>query len=95
MASFTILEALNHKLELGSKVFSYFFDIRKAFDTVWIDGIFNKLFSELGIGGRMWLVMKDLYTNVVAQNLYAGSLSGKNYEKDVFSPHCAEITQFV
>ena len=43
----------------------------------WIDGILYKLFSELGIGGRMWKVMKDLYTNVKAQVLYAGSLSGK------------------
>ena len=44
---------------------------------VWIDGILYKLFSELGIGGRMWKVIKDLYTNVKAQVLYAGSLSGK------------------
>ena len=64
-------------LERGSKVFSCFLDVRKAFDTVWIDGILYKLFSELGIGDRMWKVMKDLYTNVKAQVLYAGSLSRK------------------
>ena len=49
-ASFTILETINHMLERGSKVFSCFLDVRKAFDTVWIDGILYKLFSELGIG---------------------------------------------
>ena len=76
-ASFTILETINHMLERGSKVFSRFLDVRKAFDTVWIDGILYKLFSELGIGGRMWKVRKDLYTNIKAQILYAGSLSGK------------------
>ena len=65
-ALFTILETINHMLELGRKVFSCFLDVRKAFDTVWIDRILYKLFSELGIGGRMWKVMKDLYTNVKA-----------------------------
>ena len=44
---------------------------------VWIDGIMYKLFSELGIGGGMWKVIEDLYTNVKAQVLYAGSLSRK------------------
>ena len=76
-ASFTILETINHILERGSKVFSCFLDVRKAFDTVWIDGILYKLFSELGIGGRMWKVIKDLYTNVKAQVLYAGHFSRK------------------
>ena len=37
-ASFTIIEAINHMLERGSKVFSCFLDVRKAFDTVWIEG---------------------------------------------------------
>ena len=74
-ASFTILETINHMLKQGSKVFSCFLDVSKAFDTVWINGLLFQLFSELGIKGRMWLAIKDLYTNVKAKVLYAGSLS--------------------
>ena len=74
-ASFTILETINHMLERGSKVFSCFLDVRKALDTVWIEGLLYKLFSESGIGGRMWLVIKNLYTGVRARVLYSGSLS--------------------
>ena len=43
-ASFTILETINHMLGRGSKIFSCFLDVRKAFDPVWIDGLLNKLF---------------------------------------------------
>ena len=74
-ASFTLPETINHMLERGSKVFSCFLNVRKAFDTVWIDGLLFKLFSELGINGRMWLVIKDLYTDVKAKVLYTGALS--------------------
>ena len=70
-ASFAILETINHMLERGNKVFI----IRKALDTVWIEGLLFKLFSELGINGRMWLVIKDLYIDVKAKVLYAGALS--------------------
>ena len=74
-ASFTALETINHMLEQGSKVFSCFLDVPRAFDTVWIDGLLFKLFSEVGIKGRMWVAIKDLHTNVKAKVLYAGSLS--------------------
>ena len=64
-------------LERGSKLFSCSLDVRKAFDTVWIDGLRYKLFSDLGIRGRMWLALRDLYTNVKALVFYEGSLSRK------------------
>ena len=74
-ASFTILETISHMLERGSKIFGCFLDVREAFETVWIDALLFKLFTELGIEGRMWLAIKDLYTGVKAQVLYSGSLS--------------------
>ena len=50
-ASFTILETINYMLERGSKIISCFVDVRKAFDTVWIDGLMYQLFSDLGVNG--------------------------------------------
>ena len=55
------LETINHMFEKGSKIFGCFLDVREAFDTVWIDCLLFKLFTELGIEGRMWLAIKDLY----------------------------------
>ena len=65
-ASFTILETINHMLERDSKMFSCFLEVRKAFDTVWIEGLMYKLFSDLGVNGKLWLAIKDLYTDVKA-----------------------------
>ena len=75
-ASFLILETINHMLERGSKIFSCFLDVRKAFDSDWINGLFlYKLFTELGVRGRMWMAIKDLYTDVTAHVLFLGLLS--------------------
>ena len=74
-AFFTILETINHILEWECKIYNCFLDARKAFDTVWIDGLLFMLFIELEVGNRMWLTIKDLYTDVKAQILYSGSLS--------------------
>ena len=76
-ASSTILESINHMLERGSKVFGCFLDVHKAFDTVWIDGLLYKLFTEFDIRGRMWLAIKDLYTEVRGQVFYSSTLSRK------------------
>ena len=73
-ASFTILETINYMLERGSKVFGCFLDVRKAFDTVWINGLLYKLFSEFDIRGRRWLAIKDLYIEVRDQVLYSSTV---------------------
>ena len=64
-------------LERRSKVFGCFLDVRKAFDTVWIARLLYKLFTEFDIRGRMWLAIKDLYTEVRGQVLYSSTLSRK------------------
>ena len=46
-ASFTTLETISHMLERCSKIFGCFLDVHKGFDTVWIDGLLFKLFTEL------------------------------------------------
>ena len=72
-ASFTILESIYHMLERGSKVFGCFLDVRKIFDTVWIDGLLYKFFTEFDIRGRMWLAIKDPYAEVIGQVLYSST----------------------
>ena len=82
--SFTILESINHMLERGSKVFGCFLDVRKTFDTVWIDGLLYKIIYRVSliygeIRGRMWLGIKDLHTEVRGQVFYSSTLSRKFY----------------
>ena len=65
-ALFTILESINHMLERGIKVFGCFLDVRKAFDTVWIDGLLLKLCSEFGIKERTLVLMRKLRSSTRA-----------------------------
>ena len=44
VASFTIIETINHMLERGSKVFSCFLDVRKALTQFGLTGFFKASF---------------------------------------------------
>ena len=76
-ASFLINEAINHFLERGSKVFACFLDVRKAFDTVWIDCLFFKLFSELKVQGKILSIVKTSYSRTQCCFYFNGSTSDK------------------
>ena len=57
-ASMSLQEAVLHNIELGSKVYCCFLDSTKAFDTVWISGLFYKLYN-LGIQGKTWRLLRN------------------------------------
>ncbi|PJE77674.1 hypothetical protein CI610_03399 [invertebrate metagenome] len=92
--SFNLQESINYNLENGSEVLVAFLDSNKAFDSVWQEGLFYKLYN-MGIKGKIWLIMKQMYScftsNVVFNGfksesvimkrgiLQGGSLSAKMY----------------
>ena len=44
----------------GKKTYAFFLDVQKAYDTVWRNGLWVKLW-DLGVRGRMWRVIKRMY----------------------------------
>ena len=47
---FILNEVIQGRLQEGKKTFSFFLDIKKAYDTVWRDGLWYKMW-EMGIQG--------------------------------------------
>ena len=48
--------------------------LRKAYDTVWRDGLWVKLW-DMGVKGRMWRVIKNMYEASRSANLLEGEKS--------------------
>ena len=55
-------ETVSSRLNMGNKVFVTYFDVSKAFDSVWIDGLFYQL-RTLGIVGVTWRLLYKMYVN--------------------------------
>ena len=47
-------------LESHSKVYVSYFDVARAFDSVWIDGLFSRMYA-LGIRGKTWRLLYKTY----------------------------------
>ena len=50
---FLLQETVSTALKRHKSVFVAFYDVSKAFDTVWTDGLFSKLY-DMGITGKVW-----------------------------------------
>ena len=62
------------KLREDKKTYAFFLDIQKAYDTVWHDGLWYKLW-DMGVKGRMWHVMKIMYMSSRSAILLDGEKS--------------------
>ena len=75
-ASYVISESVNQAVEQGDKVFACFL-VRKAFDTIWHNGLLFKLYEELSTDSGLWLIIRDLYQDLQAHVIHGGQLSSK------------------
>ena len=56
----TLQETISKEREGNKKVFVAFYDVSKAFDSVWIDGLFYQL-HKMGIVGSLWRILYKMY----------------------------------
>ena len=49
-------------LKEGKKAFAFFLDIQKAFDSVWHNGLWLKIWNMV-VKGKMWHVIKTVYNS--------------------------------
>ena len=59
---------------LDKNIYAFFLDIQKAYNTVWHDGLWYKLWV-MGVKGRMWRVMKKMYMSSRSVVLLEGKKS--------------------
>ncbi len=65
---------MSYNLERGSGVYVVLLDIKKAFDSAWIDGLMFRLF-EISIDLKWWKLINDLYSNAECCVKIGGRLS--------------------
>ena len=59
-SAFMLQEAVAASRESNDKCFVAYFDVAKAFDSVWINGLFKQLY-DLGITGKLWRILRQAY----------------------------------
>ena len=57
---YTLNEIVQGRLKEGKSTYAFFLDVQKAYDTVWRNGLWLKLW-ELGVKGKMWRVIREMY----------------------------------
>ena len=71
---YTLNEIVQGRLREDKKTYAFFLDIQKAYDSVWHDGLWYKLW-DMGVKGRMWRVIKKMYESSKSAVLLEGEKS--------------------
>ena len=58
--AFVLHECLMRRKHAGQNSYCFFLDVRKAFGTVWQNGLWKNMF-EAGIQGKLWRLVRALY----------------------------------
>ncbi|MCG8048788.1 MAG: reverse transcriptase family protein [Candidatus Thiodiazotropha taylori] len=77
MTSFLVREAVQYAREKGSKVYACFLDVKKAFDQVWHEGLFFKLYKS-GVNKAIVRTIINLYTDMES------CVKSQSYKSDWF-----------
>ncbi|MES9994111.1 MAG: reverse transcriptase family protein [Candidatus Thiodiazotropha sp.] len=77
MSSLMLKECILYAKEHQSKLFACFLDVQKAFDKVWHNGLFLKLYN-MGIRSKLLRVVIDLHCNLTSTVFHDG------YHSDCF-----------
>ena len=80
---YTVNQIVQGRLREDKKTYAFFLDIQKAYDSVWHDGLWYKLW-DMGVKGRMWRVIKKMYESSKSVVLLEGEKSD-TFTKGVFS----------
>ena len=59
-AEFNFQEVLQYNIDRGGRTYVACMDIRKAYDTVWHNALFMKIY-QLGIVGKIWRIIVSMY----------------------------------
>lgn len=72
--AFILQEAIQSLRDQGKKAYVAYLDVRKAFDTVWHEGLLVKMHQK-GIQGPIWHIINKWYTTCTSSLLWNGKQS--------------------
>ena len=63
---YTLNEVVQGRLREDKPTYAFFLDVQKAYDTVWRDGLWLKLW-DMGVKGKMWRVERECMRSLEVQ----------------------------
>lgn len=72
--SFLLHEIITRRKEKKKPTVCMFIDVKKAYDRVWRDGLWAKMYEE-GIQGKMWMMIRAMYSKMTRRALVNGEMT--------------------
>ena len=79
-SSLLVQETIAYNRNNGNSVYAAFLDTKKAFDTLWIEGMLHKLLKS-GVNSKLYWLIKSAYTDYKCAVLIAGEYGNWFYPK--------------